>query len=154
MAKIHWSRILDNPSATQLLWAELGHEDPTLLDEGCSIDSPYRNIPLITFAYEDGQGNPARCGIEKLAGKYLFFGEYCAYEDDAGPFDDFEEAFGCIMDKNTIDVSQVDYDVTSTLPLDQTQAICARHVAEGKIIIINDRKYILKEGKLVELPSK
>ena len=58
------------------------------------------------------------------------------------------------MDKNTIDVSQVDYDVASALPLDQTLAICARHVAEGKIIIINDRKYTLKEEKLVELPSK
>ena len=154
MAKIHWSRILDNPIATQLLWAELGHEDATLLDEACSISTPLGKNTLISFNYEDGQGNPASCGIEKLAGKFLFFGEYCAYEDDAGPFDDFEDAFGCIMDKNTIDVSQVAYDVTSTLPLDQTLAICARHVAEGKIIIINDRKYTLKEEKLVELPSK
>ena len=154
MAKIHWNRILDNPSTTQLLWAELGHEDPTLLDEACSISTPLGKNTLISFNYEDGQGNPASCGIEKLAGKFLFFGEYCAYEDDAGPFDDFEDAFGCIMDKNTIDVSQVDYDVASALPLDQTLAICARHVAEGKIIIINDRKYTLKEEKLVELPSK
>ena len=154
MAKIHWSRILDNPIATQLLWAELGHEDPTLLDEVCSISGPLAKNTLISFNYEDGQGNQACCGIEKLAGNFLFFGEYCAYEDDAGPFDDFEDAFGCIMDKNTIDVSQVDYDVASALPLDQTLAICARHVAEGKIIIINDRKYTLKEEKLVELPSK
>jgi hypothetical protein len=154
VAKFHWRRILDNPSATQLLWAELGHEDPTLLDEVCSTSGPLAKNTLISFNYEDGQGNPARCGIEKIAGMYVFFGEYCAYEDDAGPFNDFEDAFGCIMDKNTIDVSLVDYDVTSALPLDQTLAICARHVAEGKIIIINDRQYTLKEGKLVELPSK
>ena len=153
MAKIHWSRILDNPIATQLLWAELGHEDPTLLDEVCSISGPLAKNTLISFNYEDGQGNQACCGIEKLAGKFLFFGEYCAYEDDAGPFDDFEDAFGCIMDKNTIDVSQVDYDVTSTLPLDQTLAICARHVAEARNISINDLNYTLLDGNLTVSPG-
>lgn len=127
-------------------WVELGHEDPTLLDEVCSISGPLAKNTLISFNYEDGQGNPARCGIEKIAGKYLFFGKYCAYEDDAGSFDDFEDAFGRIMDKNAIDVSLLDYDVASTLPLDQTLAIRVRHVAEEKVIIINDRKYILKEG--------
>ena len=154
MAKIHWSRILDNPSATQLLWAELGHEDPQLLDEDCSISGPLGENTLISFNYEDGQGNPACCGIEKIAGMYLFFGEYCAYEDDAGPFDDFEDAFGCIMDKDTIDVSLLDYDVASTLHLEQTLSLCVNHVAEGRSITINDKKYTLKEGKLVELPSK
>ena len=154
MAKIHWSRILDNPSATQLLWAELGHEDPTLLDEFCSTSGPLAKNTLISFNYEDGQGNPARCGIEKIAGMYVFFGEYCAYEDDAGPFADFEDAFGCIMDKDTIDVSLLDYDVASTLPLEQTLSLCVNHVAEGRSITINDKKYTLKEGKLVELPSK
>lgn len=73
--------------------------------------------------------------------------------DDAGPFDVFEEAFGCIMDKDTIDVSQVDYVVSSTLPLDQTLEICAQHVAEGRNITINDKKYILLEGKLAESRS-
>lgn len=53
------------------------------------------------------------------------------------------------MDKDTIDVSQVDYDVVSTLPLDQTLAICAQHVTEGRNIAINDKKYILLNGKLV-----
>ena len=153
MAKIHWSRILYNPIATQLLWAELGHEDPTLLDEVCSISGPLAKNTLISFNYEDGQGNQACCGIEKLAGKFLFFGEYCAYEDDAGPFDDFEDALGCIHDKDTIDVSQVDYVVSSTLPLDQTLEICAQHVAEGRNITINDKKYILLEGKLAESRS-
>ena len=154
MAKIHWSRILDNPSANQLLWAELGHEDPTLLDEVCSISGPLAKNTLISFNYEDGQGNPACCGIEKIAGMYLFYGEYCAYEDDAGPFDDFEDAFGCIMDKGTIDVSLLDYDVACNLPLDQTLAICAQHVAEGRSITINDKKYTLLEGELVESPNK
>jgi hypothetical protein len=154
VAKFHWRRILDNPSATPRLWAELGYEDPALLGEECSISGPLAKNTLISFNYEDGQGNPARCGIEKIAGMYLFFGEYCAYEDDAGPFDDFEDAFGCIIDKNTIDVSLLDYDVASTLPLDQTLAICVNHVAEGRSITINDKKYTIKEGKLVESPSK
>ena len=153
MAKLHWDRILRDAAATRQLWNELGHDDPDQLDEGCSINSPYGKIPLITFKYEDGQGNPASCGIESLAGKYLFFGNYCAYEDDAGPFVDFEDALGCIHDKDTIDVSQVDYVVSSTLPLNQTLEICAQHVAEGRNITINDKKYILLEGKLAESPS-
>jgi hypothetical protein len=150
VAKIHWSRILGNPSATQLLWAELGYENPALLDEECSISGPFGRNDLISFNYEDGQGNPARCGIEKIAGMYLFFGEYCAYEDDAGPFADFEDAFGCIMDKNTIDVSLIDYEVTSTLPLEQTLRLCVNHVAEGRTITIHGRCYLLKEGMLSE----
>jgi hypothetical protein len=105
---------------------------------------------LISFNYEDGQGNPARCGIEKIAGMYVFFGEYCAYEDDAGPFADFEDAFGCIVDKNTIDVSLIDYEVTSTLPLEQTLRLCVNHVAEGRTITINGRCNLLKEGMLSE----
>ena len=151
MAKIHWSRILDNSSATQLLWAELGYENPALLDEECSISGPFGRNDLISFNYEDGQGNPARCGIEKIAGMYLFFGEYCAYEDDAGPFADFEDAFGCIMDKNTIDVSLIDYEVTSTLPLEQTLSLCVNHVAEGRTITINGRCYLLKEREFSEV---
>lgn len=103
---------------------------------------------MITFNYEDGQGNPASCGIERLAGKYLFFGEYCAYEEDAGPFDDFDEAIGAILDKETIEVGLIDYDVTSTLPLDRTLAICAKHVAEGRTILINRKRYLLKSGIL------
>ena len=151
MAKIHWSRILDNSSATQLLWAELGYEDPALLDEECSISGPFGENDLISFNYEDGQGNPARCGIEKIAGMYIFFGEYCAYEDDAGPFADFEDAFGCIMDKDTIDVSLLDYDVASTLPLEQTLSLCVNHVAEGRTITINGRCYLLKEREFSEV---
>ncbi len=151
MAKIHWSRILDNSSATQLLWAELGYENLALLDEECSISGPFGGNDLISFNYEDGQGNPARCGIEKIAGMYLFFGEYCAYEDDAGPFADFEDAFGCIMDKNTIDVSLIDYEVTSTLPLEQTLSLCVNHVAEGRTITINGRCYLLKEREFSEV---
>jgi hypothetical protein len=107
MSKFHWSRILNDPAATQLLWDALGHEDPEMLEESCSM-SPVGDNALITFHYDGSQGNPEYCGVEKLAGKYLFFGEYCAYADDAGPFDDFEDAFGCILDKDTIDVSQVD----------------------------------------------
>jgi hypothetical protein len=153
MSKFHWSRILNDPAATRLLWDALGHEDPEMLEESCSM-SPVGDNALITFHYDGSQGNPEYCGVEKLAGKYLFFGEYCAHEDDAGPFDDFEDAFGCILDKDTIDVSQVDYVVSSTLPLDQTLVICAQHVAEGRNITINDKKYILLEGKLAESPSK
>ena len=148
MAKLHWSRILESEAATSLLWSELGHDDPSQLDEGCSINRPYGSTPLITFNYEDGQGNPASCGIEMLAGKYLFFGEYCAYEDDAGPFDDFEEAFGAIMDRDTVDVSLVDYNVTSEFPLDETLRLCANHVAEGRTIVINRAIYLMKNGKL------
>lgn len=114
---------------------------------------PFGDNTLITFHFEGSQGSPECCGIEKLAGKYLFFGEYCAYEDDAGPFDDFEDALGCIHDKDTIDVSQVNYVVSSTLPLDQTLEICAQHVAKGRYITINDGKYILLEGKLAVSPS-
>jgi hypothetical protein len=154
MSKFHWSRILNDPVATRLLWDALGHEDPEMLEESCSIMGPVGDNALITFHYDGSQGNPECCGIEKLAGKYLFFGDYCAYGDDAGPFDDFEDAFGCIHDKDTIDVSQVDYVVSSTLPLDQTLVICAQHVAEGRNITINDKKYILLEGKLAESPSK
>ena len=112
--------------------------------------SPCGNTPLISFRYEDVQGNPACCGVEILAGKYLFFGEYCADEDDAGPFDTFEEAFACILDKTNIDVSLVDYQVTSALPLEQTLSICVNHVAEGRTITINGRCYLLKEGMLSE----
>lgn len=154
MSTIHWHRILNDPASKEVLWKELGHDEPERLDEACSISSPVGDNALITFRYDDVQGNPASCGIEKLGGKYLFFGEYCAYEDDAGPFDVFEEAFGCIMDKDTIDVSQLDYDVTSTLPLDQTLAICAQHVAEGRNITINGKTYTLLAGKLAVSPSK
>ena len=154
MSKFHWSRILNDPAATRRLWDALGHEDPEMLEESCSIMGPVGDNALITFHYDDVQGNPACCGIEKLGGKYLFFGEYCAYVDDAGPFDVFEEAFGCIMDKDTIDVSQVDYVVSSTLPLDQTLEICAQHVAEGRNITINGKTYTLLAGKLAVSPSK
>jgi hypothetical protein len=149
MAKLHWERFLNDAAAARLLWNELGHDDSERLDEECSISSPFGKNPLITFHYEDGQGNAASCGIERLAGKYLFFGEYCAYEDDAGPFDDFDEAFGAILDKETIDVSLIDYVVTSALPLDQTLAICAKHVSEGRSITINNRPYLLSRGRLV-----
>jgi len=149
MSKLHWDRILRDQVAASLLWKELGHNEHTRLDEECSISSPFGKNPLITFHYEDGQGNPASCGIERLAGKYLFFGEYCAYEDDAGPFDDFDEAIGAILDKETIDVSLIDYVVTSALPLDQTLSICAKHVSEGRIIVINGKRYLLKSGRLL-----
>ena len=109
MSKLHWDRILNDPEASKLLRDELGHADPERLEESCSIMTPVGDNALITFHYDDVQGNPACCGIEKLAGKYLYFGEYCAYEDDAGPFDDFEEAFGCIMDKDSIEVDLIDY---------------------------------------------
>jgi hypothetical protein len=148
MAKLHWDRFLSDAAATRLLWNELGHTDPDRLDEACSINSPFGNNPLITFEYEDGQGNPTSCGIERLAGKYLFFGEYCAYEDDAGPFDDFEEAFGAIMNKGTIDVSQVDYSVISALPQEDTIRLCANHVAEGRTIAINRAINLMKNCKL------
>lgn len=148
MSKLHWARILKDQVAASRLWKELGHNDHTRLDEKCSISSPFGKNPLITFHYEDGQGNAASCGIEWLAGKYLFFGEYCAYEDDAGPFDDFDEAIGAILDKETIDVSLIDYVVTSALPLDQTLAICAKHVVEGRTIVINTKRYLLKSGIL------
>jgi hypothetical protein len=154
MSKIHWSRILNDPAATRLLWDALGHEDLEMLEESCSIMGPVGDNALITFHYEGSQGNPECCGIEKLAGKYLFFGDYCAYEDDAGPFDDFEDAFGCIHDKDTIDVSQVDYVVSSKLPLDQTLEICAQHVAKGRNITINGKTYTLLAGKLAVSPSK
>jgi hypothetical protein len=150
MAKLHWHRILQNKSAAPLLWDELGHDDPDLLDDRCSISSPCGNTPLITFCYDDVQGNPACCGIESLAGKYLFFGEYCADEDDAGPFDTFDEAFACIMDKSVIDVSLIDYQATTALSLEQAQSLCVNHVAEGRTIMINGRCYLLKEGMLSE----
>ena len=150
MAKLHWHRILKDESAAQLLWEELGHDDPNLLENHCSTSSPCGNTPLISFHYDDVQGNPACCGVEILAGKYLFFGEYCADEDDAGHFDTLEEAFACILDKSIIDVGLVDYQVTSALPLEQTLSICVNHVAEGRIITINGRCYLLKEGMLSE----
>ena len=151
MAKLHWHRILQDESAAQLLWDELGHDDLDLLEDNCSISSPCGKTPLITFHYDDVQGNPACCGVEKLAGKYLFFGEYCADEDDAGPFDIFDDAFACILDKSSIDVGLVDYQVTSVLPLEQTLSICVNHVAEGRNIAINGRCYLLKEGRLSEV---
>jgi hypothetical protein len=151
MAKLHWHRILQDESDAQLLWEELGHDDPDLLEDCCSILSPCGNTPLISFRYEDVQGNPACCGVEILAGKFLFFGEYCADEDDAGPFDTFEEAFACILDKSNIDVSLVDYQVASALPLEQTLSICINHVAEGRSITINGRCYLLNGGRLSEV---
>ena len=151
MAKLHWHRILKDESAAQLLWEELGHDDPTLLENHCSTSSPCGNTPLISFHYDDVQGNPACCGVEILAGKYLFFGEYCTDEDDAGPFDTFEEAFACILDKSSIDVGLVDYQVTSDLPLEQTLSVCVNHVAEGRTITINGRCYLLKGGRLSEV---
>jgi hypothetical protein len=150
MAKLHWHRILQDESDAQLLWEELGHDDPNLLENHCSTSSPCGNTPLISFHYDDVQGNPACCGVEILAGKYLFFGEYCTDEDDAGPFDTFEEAFACILDKSSIDVGLVDYQVTSDLPLEQTLSVCVNHVAEGRTITINGRCYLLKEGMLSE----
>jgi hypothetical protein len=151
MAKLHWHRILKDESAAQLLWEELGHDDPNLLENHCSTSSPCGNTPLISFHYDDVQGNPACCGVEILAGKYLFFGEYCADEDDAGPFDTLEEAFACILDKSIIDVGLVDHQVTSALPLEQTLSICVNHVAEGRSIAINGRCYLLKGGRLSEV---
>jgi hypothetical protein len=150
MAKLHWHRIIQDESAARLLREELGHDDPDLLEDRCSILSPCGNAPLISFQYEDVQGNPACCGVEVLAGKYLFFGECCADEDDAGPFDTFEEAFACTLDKSVIDVSMVDYKVTSVLPLEQTLSICDNHVAEGRNITINGRSYSLNDGVLSE----
>lgn len=148
MSKLHWDRILRDQVAATLLWDELGHNDQAHLDDKCSTSSPFGKNSLITFNYEDGQGNPASCGIERLAGKYLFFGEYCAYEDDAGPFDDFDEAFGAILDKDTIDVSLIDYSVISALPQEDTIRLCANHVAEGRTIAINQTIYLMKDGKL------
>ena len=150
MAKLHWHRILQIESAAQLLWEELGHDDPDLLEDRCSNLSPCGNTPLITFHYDDVQGNPACCGVEILAGKYLFFGEYCADEDDAGPFDTLDEALACILDKSIIDVSLVDYQVASALPLEQTLSICVNHVAAGRSITINGRCYVLNDGGLSE----
>jgi hypothetical protein len=151
MAKLYWQRILQDKPAATLLWGEVGHDDPDLLEDSCSISSPYGKTPLIVFHYEDIQGNPACCGVEILAGKYLFFGEYCADEDDAGPFDTFDEAFACILDKSTIDVSLIHYEITSTLPLEQTLSICVNHVAEGRTIIINGRCYLLRVRELSEV---
>lgn len=150
MSKFHWSRILNDPAATRLLWDALGHEDPEMLEESCSM-SPVGDNTLITFHYDGSQGNPEYCGVEKLAGKYLFFGEYCAYEDDAGPFDDFEDAFGCILDKDTIEVDLIDYRVESNLPLDTTLKLCVNHVAEGKSIQINGKRYQLNGATLKEV---
>jgi hypothetical protein len=148
MAKLHWHRILQDESDAQLLWEELGHDDPDLLEDCCSILSPCGNTPLISLHYDDVQGNPACCGVEILAGKYLFFGEYCADEDDAGPFDTFEEAFACILDKDTIDVETLSYRVESVLPLDKTLRLSTRHVAEGHTIEINGQNYLLSDGQL------
>ncbi len=149
MSKLHWDRILNDPEASKLLRDELGHADPERLEESCSIMTPVGDNALITFHYDDVQGNPACCGIEKLAGKYLYFGEYCAYEDDAGPFDDFEEAFGCIMDKDSIEVDLIDYRVESSLPLETTLELCLKHVAEGHTIQINGQKYLLNGESLM-----
>jgi hypothetical protein len=153
MAKLHWHRILKDESAAQLLWEELGHDDPNLLENHCSTSSPCGNTPLISFHYDDVQGNPACCGVEILAGKYLFFGEYCADEDDAGPFDTFEEAFACILDKDAIDVEMLSYRVESVLPLDQTLMLCTMHVAEGHTMVINGQNYLLRGGELSPTPN-
>lgn len=149
MSKLHWHRILSDPASKELLWKELGHDEPERLDEACSISSPVGDNALITFHYDDVQGNPASCGIEKLGGKYLFFGEYCAYEDDAGPFDVFEEAFRGITDKKPIEVEAINYEMTSTLPNAQTLELCANHVAEGYTILINQEMCVMREGALV-----
>ena len=152
MSKLHWDRILRDQVAASRLWKELGHNEHNCLEEG--IDSrPYGKNPLITFKYKDGQGNPASCGIEILAGKYLYFGEDCAYVDDAGPFDDFDEAFGAIVDKDTIDVSLIDYVVTSALPPEQCLALCAKHVTEGWTIMIKGKRYLLKSGSLLNFET-
>jgi hypothetical protein len=150
MAKLHWHRILQVEAAAQLLWEELGHDDPDLLEDRCSNLSPCGNTPLITFHYDDVQGNPACCGVEKLAGKYLFFGEYCADEDDAGPFDTFEEAFACILDKDTIEVELIDYRVETNLPLELILKLCTNHVANGRMIQINGKKYLFDGAMLAE----
>ena len=73
--------------------------------------------------------------------------------DDVGPFDDFDEAFGAIMDKDTIDFSLIDYVVTSTLPLEQTLALCANHVAEGRPIMFNGKRYSLNSGRLLHFDT-
>jgi hypothetical protein len=52
------------------------------------------------------------------------------------------------MDRDTIDVSLVDYNVTSEIPLDETLRFCANHVAEGRTIVINQAIYLMKDGKL------
>ena len=153
MAKLHWRRILQDASAAQNLWDELGHDDVDLLEESCSISSPYGKTPLIRFHYDDVQGNPACYGVEKLAGKYLFFGEYCADEDDAGPFDTFEEAFTCILDKDDIDVEMLSYRVESVLPLDQTLMLCTMHVTEGHTMEINGQNHLLRGGELRPTPN-
>ncbi len=148
MAKLHWHRILQDESAARRLWDELGHDNPDLLEDHCSALFPCGKTPLIKFRYEDVQGNPACCGVEILAGKYLFFGEYCADEDDAGPFDTFDKAFACILDKDTIDVETLSYRVESVLPLDKTLTLSTRHVAEGHTIEINGKNYLLSDGQL------
>lgn len=148
MAKLHWQRILKDDLAATLLWQELGHHKLHLLEDQCSVSRPFGKTPAITFHYDDVQGNPGCCGVERLAGKYLFFGEYCADEDDAGPFDTFDEAFACILDKDTIDVEMLSYRVESVLPLDKTLSLSTRHVAEGHTIEINGKNYLLSDGQL------
>lgn len=147
MSKLHWDRILNYSEASKLLRDELGHANPERLEESCSM-SPVGDKTVITFHYDGSQGNPESCGVEKLAGKYLFFGEYCAYEDDAGPFDTFNEAFACILDKDAIEIELIDYRVESTLPIGQTLELCAMHVAEGHTININGQNYNLRGGQL------